>query len=197
MVDVISVVLAVLQEVVKMANEMEEVGTQAARLARRLADLEGPVKRIKNSVEEGNDIFPARNFRRLENLVTEGHAFLRELKDRNSFRRVMKRRSDLEKFQALTEDTKEVILIFNFELNVQGWEQENDWDQNNDERRLLHIEEMLEKQLTNGFERVLGMQSKMLEEFKSHLREQRTTEAAVALPTTVRAICFSYPSREK
>lgn len=126
MVDVISAVLAVIQEIVQIIDEMEEVGTQAPRVARRLANLEGPVKLMQKSGEEGKDVCPETNLRRSENLMTQGHAFLRELKGRNPIRQVVNRHSVVERFHTLTEDIKEVVLMFNFELNFQAWKQENE-----------------------------------------------------------------------
>lgn len=195
MIDILSVVLGVIQEIVQIADEMEQAGTQAARLVRRLAELEAPVKRMRKSVEEGKDIFTEKNIRRLENLTTEGRDFLRRIKATNLFWRVLNRRSDLERFHALTEDIKEVVLIFNFEINVQAWEQENERDRENDWRRLLHIEKMLEEQ-HKGFEKakeqIIVEQKKMHGEIMSHL-QQSVSGADVRQRTTVRAIgvnCF-------
>lgn len=199
MVDVISVVLAAIQEIVQIVDEIEEVGTQAARLARRLATLEGPVKRVKKYAEEGKYIYPERKVRRLEDLVRQVHAFLRELKVRNLFRNVVNRRSDLERFHTLTEDLKEVVVMFNFELNFQAWDQENERDRENDGKRLLHIEKMLEDQAARGFEHaeepIIVEQKAMYEELMSY-NSQSTTGADGRQSITVRAIYLNFYLRK-
>lgn len=194
MVDVISVVLAVIQEVVRIADDMEEVGTQAARLARRLAGLEGPVVQMKASIEEGKNVFPERDVRRLENLVTEGLDVLQKLKARKIFGRVKNRHSDRKKFHTLTEEIKEVVMIFNFGLSVRAWDTESEGDREKDERRLLHMETMLEEQKLMHEEQKLmhEEQKKMHEDSMGHLRQGCAIGATVAQPLTVRAIYFSF-----
>lgn len=55
MIDILSVVVSAIQDIAQIAEELEEAGTQAARLARRLAELERPVEQMARSVKDGKD----------------------------------------------------------------------------------------------------------------------------------------------
>lgn len=74
----------------------------------------------------------------------------------------MNRWSGLERFNHLTDEIKEVVLMFNFGLNVQAWEQENERDRDNDSKRLLHIAKIIEEHM----ERLVEEQLKGFGELK-------------------------------
>lgn len=212
MIEVISTILGVIKEIVRISDEMEEAGTQASRLARRLVELERPLGKLKRSVDEEKYLPHEKNLRRLESLVKEAKVFLIDFKGRNLFRRVMNRQSDLETFVTLTNELKDVVHIFNFSLNVHVWEQESEKDREDDLKRLLHIEKMLEEhtekvveeqriEFRRAAEEIIGGQNKMYleqkrmyQEFKNYLGRRRTVDRRIGQASAVRMgllICHS------
>lgn len=196
MMEILSAILDVINVIVRITDELEEAGTQAARLARRLVELEGPLGQLKRSIDEGKEVPHERNFRRLERLVKEAMVFLLEFKGRNLFRRVINRQSDLETFRTLTNELKDIVHIFSFSLNVQVWERESEKDREDDLKRLLQIEKMIEEQwiefrraaaeIIGGQNKVYLMQKRIYEEFKNYLDRRRTVDRRIGQAAEVR-----------